>query len=228
VLIQVHPGRKSPINGDWQKTTLEDTLASAYRCRLEQSAAWGNIGVLLGPPSNGLCSFDCDLNDGARAEKENELLLDLSPKLKETAAARRFPTHCQTFFRIVGDYPLGIHTIHHKDGTRIGEFRAWGQSVISGWAADKSKDRKGPPGPMRQYILLNEHPVVEIHWSEIKWPADWVLPWVEDSWEDSKGAAAHGPHGAEFRAGGRRAEAKRNGVATIRDVISTTLTCWGF
>lgn len=210
VFIQVHPGRKSPINGDWQKTTLEDTLSPDYQSALEQSAAWGNIGVLLGPPSSGLCSFDCDIDDGARAEKENELLLYLSPKLKETAAARRFPTHCQTFFRMVGDYPPGIHTIRHRDGTRIGEFRAGGQSVISGWAADKPKDLQGPPGPMRQYIWLNEHPVVEIHWSEIKWPAAWALPWMENSWEGCKGAgsgagagaAAHGPDGAEFRAEG--------------------------
>jgi hypothetical protein len=119
VFIQIHPGKKNPVNAGWQKITLEDTLTSPYQSMLETAAVWGNVGVLLGPPSNGLCAIDCDINDPGRAEKENELLLDLSPKLKQTIAVRRLSPHCQTFVRILGDYPKGIFGIKHRDGTRI-------------------------------------------------------------------------------------------------------------
>jgi hypothetical protein len=200
VFIQIHPGKKNPVNAGWQKITLEDTLTSPYQSMLETAAVWGNVGVLLGPPSNGLCAIDCDINDPGRAEKENELLLDLSPKLKQTIAVRRLSPHCQTFVRILGDYPKGIFVIKHRDGTRIGEFRAGGQSVISGWAADNPKD---PKSPVRRYIWLNpENSIIELHWSEIQWPNDWILPWMEEEREARREAAgaATRPDGAKFHA----------------------------
>ena len=56
VLLPIKRGKKGPTNKGWQKTTIKAMADPGYLNRLRI----GNIGVLLGTPSSGLCSIDID------------------------------------------------------------------------------------------------------------------------------------------------------------------------
>ena len=43
----------------WNNITLAETKAEPYQAQLRN----GNVGVLVGQPSNGLCSIDCDSDE---------------------------------------------------------------------------------------------------------------------------------------------------------------------
>jgi Bifunctional DNA primase/polymerase, N-terminal len=64
VLLPMPKGRKGPLISDWQLLTFTDTQKPDYQKALEYCVeCGGNIGVLLGPASEGLISIDLDRND---------------------------------------------------------------------------------------------------------------------------------------------------------------------
>ena len=78
VLLPIPSGSKAPARKGWQQTTAADTLDPKYRAWL----ATGNIGVLLGAPSGGLCAIDVD-SDG-----ELDGFLQLNPALQGTLVTK--------------------------------------------------------------------------------------------------------------------------------------------
>ena len=58
----------------------------------------GNIGVLLGKPSSGLCSIDIDADD------QLEPFLDLNPKLRESFRTRG-ARGANVWVQVLGPYP---------------------------------------------------------------------------------------------------------------------------
>ena len=56
VLLSIPRGKKEPRRPGWQKLTLAD-MTPAYLASLNHG---GNIGILLGKASEGLCTIDCD------------------------------------------------------------------------------------------------------------------------------------------------------------------------
>src|SRR3984893_84059 len=61
VFLVVPKGTKRPKESAWQKISFADTQESDYQVELERCVrAGGNIGVLLGPASDGLYSIDLD------------------------------------------------------------------------------------------------------------------------------------------------------------------------
>jgi P4 family phage/plasmid primase-like protien len=162
VMIPIKTGEKGPKIKGWQETTLEKMSEPGYLKRL----ALGNIGVLLGKPSSGLCSIDIDTDD------QVEPFLDLNPKLKQslrTQGARG----ANVWVRILGEFPrlTPLTQLQTHDGAekpvKWGEWRATGgQTVIYG---------KHPSGC--QYQILNRAAPVEIEFEDIVWPDTLDLPW---------------------------------------------------
>ena len=112
----------------------------------------GNIGVLLGSASGGLCAIDIDADD------EVQPFLALNPKLSSTlrtSGARG----AQVWVRIVGDYPK-LTKLKTADCGEWGEWRCdGGQSVVHGVHPDGI-----------EYRRLVDAPPVQIAFSEIVWP----------------------------------------------------------
>src|SRR6476660_3045179 len=76
VLLAIPLGKKGPNTKEWQKLTLTH-MTPDYLASLD-----GNIGVSLGPASQGLCSIDVD-NDN-----EFEGFLSLNPPLRDSLMSR--------------------------------------------------------------------------------------------------------------------------------------------
>lgn len=79
VLLPIEAGQKGPRLSGWQKKTRADMRDAAYLARLE---AAGNIGVLLGGASGGLCAIDIDEDAGVAP------FLELNPGLRGTLITR--------------------------------------------------------------------------------------------------------------------------------------------
>ena len=93
-----------------------------------------NLGVLLGKPSDRLCTIDLD-NDS-----DVEPFLDANPRLRDTTRTKRV-RGCNSWVRIVGDYPP--NTVLKVDGKILGEWRADGnQTIIYGQAIDKKRAKQ--------------------------------------------------------------------------------------
>jgi hypothetical protein len=61
ILLPIPYKEKGPRIPAWQKIAYEDTLSVSYRWELQQKERQGgNIGVLLGPPSDDIVTFDID------------------------------------------------------------------------------------------------------------------------------------------------------------------------
>ena len=159
VLLPIPTKKKSPLLSAWQKTKLEDTRTAEYRNRLRT----GNIGVLLGLPSGGLCAIDIDHDTGI------EPFLALNPALRgslRTHGARGE----QIWVKIQGEYPA-LKAIKTTDGKDWGEWRATGgQSVISGIH---------PDGMAYQFVMQAKP--VEMKFGEIKWPEALGTPFALSS-----------------------------------------------
>ena len=155
VFLPIPKGTKAPRFKGWQNVTLEKSRSAAYQKRL---TAEGNIGVLVGKPSSGLCSIDFD------DERYFLDFLKLNPGLKKSTTTKG-QRGCNLWVRITGDYPaLAKITTAAKEA--VGEWRAdGGQTVVHGIH---------PEG--NSYTISGAHPV-EIPFSDIKWPKGWVLPW---------------------------------------------------
>lgn len=112
----------------------------------------GNIGVVLGSKSGGLCSIDIDDDD------EVQPFLAVNPKLQGSLRSKGH-RGCNIWVRMVGDYPRSSKITDFK-GDAWGEWRANGNQTII--------DGKHPNG--MDYQLLVEAPPVQISYHEIVWP----------------------------------------------------------
>jgi Bifunctional DNA primase/polymerase, N-terminal len=176
VLIPVPARKKGPTLGGWQQLTYEQTQDPEYQAELRSHA---NTGVLLGAPSENLCTIDCD------TEAFLEHLRAWAPA-KETLLSRA-ARGGQFWFYVEGDRPrcicklkvpfsselcVGLELKLDKDGKparlqEIGEFRAeGGQSLIAGI------HEKG-----MRYVWPRVAPPVTIHFEEIPWHPDIVRSW---------------------------------------------------
>lgn len=159
VLIPVPKGQKRPVTPEWQKTTIERMKEPQYLAELER----GNVGVLLGSASDGLCAIDIDDDTAV------EPFLDLNPGLRRTLR-----THgargSQIWIRINGEYPK-LTKLKTSVGSEWGEWRSdGGQSIIHGTHPDTK----------RPYTIQNEARPIEIAFAEIRWPETLKLPWVKE------------------------------------------------
>jgi len=99
VLLPIPLEKKGPMFRGWQKTTYEGTKKADYQKRLKTTISRnGNVGVLLGPPPNGLSTIDADDDELV------ESFLNRFPWARTTTTTKG--AHgCQIWFRIKGPYP---------------------------------------------------------------------------------------------------------------------------
>jgi hypothetical protein len=169
VFLPIPLGIKHPVFKGWKNVTHEQSLAPAYQTRLlEAIEKGGNIGVLLGAPSDYLVAFDWDTDELA------EEFLALNPAFRNTTRTKG-ERGCQFFARLKPDtYPnkQAYYVLQTSDGQKAGEFRCGGiggaQSVIYG---------KHPHG--MHYQFLNDAAPIEIDYDSIRWPPRVVLPWLK-------------------------------------------------
>jgi len=62
----------------WEATRWTDTQTDEYQAHLQR----GNVGVLLGPASDGLCAIDID------DDRDMEPFFNLNPGLRDTLITR--------------------------------------------------------------------------------------------------------------------------------------------
>lgn len=208
VLLPVPSKKKGPQFKGWQQVALAETQTEEWQAKLSK----GNVGVLLGSPSGGLCAIDVD------DDELMEEFLDLNPGLRQTLISRG-KRGVQIWVRCKPDpeaeargmdswpklYPLKFADREVESDSipgqmhplQFGEWRAdGGQSIIHGTHPEGAK-----------YHFVNGAPVREIYFREIAWPAGLLTPW-EDEWlkrlEDTYGQ----PWMASFTPEGRMKEIK--------------------
>ena len=119
-LLKIPSGKKGPITPDWQKLTQEDMTAD-YLAGLNHG---GNIGVLLGKASGGLCTVDADTDDFLNQ------FLSANPNLRESLISKG-ARGGNVWLRSKGGYPASAKL--KLNGESWGEWRADGnQTVIHG------------------------------------------------------------------------------------------------
>lgn len=181
ILLPVPTATKGPRFKGWQSAQFMDTQTDEWQAQLRE----GNVGVLLGTPSGGLCAIDIDDDD----------LLDeffgLNPGLRQTLISKG-SRGVQVWVRCLKDpeaeargmdswpklYPLKFADRKVEAGStgeesqmQFGEWRSTGgQSIVWG---------KHPSGC--DYTFVNEAPVRAVYFREIAWPAGLLTPW-EDEW----------------------------------------------
>lgn len=161
VLLPVHSEQKAPKLLEWQNVTLEESRQSAYQGSLPH----GNIGVLLGLPSNGLCAIDID------DDQYVEPFLELNPQLRGTLHSKGVDGR-QIWVKVIGEYPPLVK-IQTKENGDWGEWRATGgQSVIYGIH---------PSGT--RYELINPVEVISVSFEDIVWPSNLKRPWIKTVYE---------------------------------------------
>ena len=160
VLLPIPSGQKGPITRGWQTTTVATMSEPAYL----ESLARGNIGVVLGRNSGGLCSIDFD------TDAAGEEFLSLNPPFRETLRSRG-SRGFNCWVRIVGKFPVSGKltggTLVDGKPSALGEWRANGnQTVIHGIH---------PSGC--HYERFHEVLPIEVPFESIVWPDMWSLPW---------------------------------------------------
>ena len=142
---------KKPV-GKWKHLTIEAMEDPRYLARL----GTGNIGVVLGPKSGGLCSLDIDSNDGVK------VFAQLNQDICQTLCTQG-QRGCNFWWKMEGWYP-GL-TVLKRNGLPWGEWRADGaQTIISG---------VHPSG--QPYRFQNRLKPTTIAFGAICWPKD-VFP----------------------------------------------------
>ena len=162
VLLPVVPGEKRPSINDWTRLTIDVMEDPRHLASLESH----NIGVLLGSPSNGLCTIDVDSDEEAAA------FLELNPALAETLQTRG--SRGRNFWVVFsGEYPK-LTSLAISEGQPWGELRSTGaQTVITG---------RHPSGT--DYEMLVENPPIMLDFQDIVWPSKLMLPWVADAYDE--------------------------------------------
>jgi hypothetical protein len=147
--------RPDPCDTGWPDYGEAQMRDPEYLARLNNGC---NIGVIVGKPSNGLCSIDLD------AEEWIEPFLQANPKLRQTLRTKR-ARGCNLWLRIVGEYPPLKKLVHPRmkcpkgKPLDVGEWRSTGgQTVIAGEAGGMT------------YRIVVERPPIEAPFSEIVWP----------------------------------------------------------
>ena len=160
VLVPVRRGTKIPIGKGWTALSEQDMLDPNHLYLLQQS---GNIAALLGASSGHLCSIDFDNS------QQLEKFLKLNPGLRFTLRTKA-KRGCNLWIRITSDdYPPTSHLVT-KSGEECGEWRSSGSlTLIHGIH----------PSGLR-YIVENYTKPLDIKFSDIHWPEDFILPWVSD------------------------------------------------
>ena len=165
VLLRAALKSKKPIASGWNRVTYADSLLHAYQSDLEQAVALGgNIGVALGPLSDGLMSIDID-QDPLVAQ-----FLQLNPGLRNTTRTKG-KRGCQLFVRLTPGTAFpntrAVYPLKDASGVRYGEWRCGGgglgaQSIVFGTH----------PEGMQYHFVVDKPPVV-IDWNTIQWLAPW-------------------------------------------------------
>lgn len=158
VLLPIPSGQKRPVDKGWTELTFEVMEKADYLSRFNNG---GNIGVLQGVPSNGICSIDID------DDNYIELFLHENEPLRKTLRTKRLKG-CNFWVWITDEYP-GVTPFYHArlknekgKPLAIGEWRGTGgQTVIEGQA-------DGIP-----YQVLVDAEPIRIQFSDIKWPS-WI------------------------------------------------------
>ena len=179
VLLPAVYGEKRPIAKAWAETTFAETQSDEYQAKLAE----GNVGVVLGTSSGGLCAIDID------DDADMEPFFELNPALRHSLTTRG-ARGCQIWVRILADAKFRqlqmprhpkMHPLKFRLGFRdkvnpsngdlaAGQFGEWradgGQSIIHG---------RHPDG--HDYTFINEAPALEIRFRDIAWPKSIELPW---------------------------------------------------
>jgi hypothetical protein len=187
VFLHINAREKGPHWTGWAKITYEQTLEPSYQALLHSKA---NTGVLLGAPSENLCTFDWDTEAALAA------FLGINPLCQETlqthgARGRQiwlYPTgehpHKVCPLKVHKDSPLAVGATKKPDDNgmvQVGEFRAeGGQSVICGIHPDGCN-----------YTWPVEAPPITIAFDQIRWPNDIVITWEEERKAQPKTDLAH-------------------------------------
>jgi hypothetical protein len=165
---------KGPRLRGWNTLTF-DTLPDYWFKALGDSInEGGNLGVLLGPPSGGVCAVDIDY-----AAAVEPFLAD-NPRLRKTLTSTGSGIGAQFWVRMTGDYIPKVRkltvteTIAKKFGIKqnsytqtydVGEWRGAQKSTIWGVHAN------GEP-----YKILTRVPVIELSdMNELRLPRGWDL-----------------------------------------------------
>lgn len=166
VFLPIAMGSKNPgAEGwqGWQNTTIADSQTPEYQQQLEECISrGGNIGVLLGPASNGLISIDVDRDDLV------DELITINPILAFTTRTRG-RRGCNFFLRIKAgtSYPnsQAVYALRDAAGIKCGEWRCGGgskgaQTVIFG---------VHPEGQIYQ-VEVDASPIEEVIFdTDLKW-----------------------------------------------------------
>jgi hypothetical protein len=161
VLVPIKPLTKIPALKGWQNLKPDAMSDPRHLAALGK----GNIGVVLGRASGGLCTIDLD-EDAAV-----EPFLKANPRLRRTTQTKRV-RGCNIWVRIEGEYP-GSAKLKTANGRAVGEWRADGnQTVIHGRAIDKAKGETEPT----QYAFLNEAPPIRVRFDQIVFPQCFFPP----------------------------------------------------
>lgn len=155
VLLPIPHGTKRPVDTSWQTFGDAQMRDPAYQARLNSE---GNVGVLLGKASNGLCTVDLD------DEKWIEPFLAVNPRLRATLRTKRL-RGCNFWIRVVGDCPPLRILLHARlkgpkgKPLEIGEWRSTGgQTLIAGEVDGIA------------YRIEVAQPTIEIAFADIVWP----------------------------------------------------------
>lgn len=148
VLLPIKAGTKAPLRGKWQQVTFGKSTAPTYQDMLSKAPA---IGVLLGDPSQGLCSIDIDIDEAV------DEFLTANPMLRKTLRTKG-KRGANLWVQIAGPIPLSRNL--NRAGKPAGEWRANGrQTVIAGQHPDGGA-----------YSRIVDAVPVCIEFSEINWP----------------------------------------------------------
>jgi hypothetical protein len=149
VLIPVPWRSKKPRIKEYPSFTLQTMKEPSYRAKLES----GNLAVLLGKNSGGLCSIDID--DKAYIAEFDSLNPDLTNTLR-TFGKRG----CNIWVRHLGPYPGSTKMLKTKDGADWGEYRSNGITIIYGRHVTDTCD-----------YTHNGKQVINYDFSKILWPS---------------------------------------------------------
>lgn len=208
VLLHSKKGTKFPVQKGWQSIQFADTQTDEYQSQL----AKGNVGVLLGAASGGLCAIDID------DDELMEEFFDLNPGLRQTLITRG-SRGVQVWVRCTRDteaeargmdswpklYPLKFADRFTESESMPGQesamcFGEWradgGQSIV--WGVHPSGE---------DYSMYHEAPVREVYFREIAWPAGLITPW-EDEWLKRLEVTFGDPWTASFTPEGKLKEIK--------------------
>ncbi len=167
VLLAIATRKKNPTLPGWQKVQRASMDDPAYLDSLNHG---GNIGVLLGAASDGLCAIDFD------ADADAESFLAANPELTGSFRTRG-ARGCQVWIRAQGVFPPSGDA-KDAEGKKVAEWRADGrQSVVWGMH---------PSG--QDYTWIVDADPLKFHFQRVHWPEGWRASWMPE--QEDPGIAA--------------------------------------